>query len=407
LVPPAAREARGAPGAARRVVFPGAAAAPGLVPALVPPAAAVAAVAAAAVAPAAVAPVAAGPVDDEQLWRGLFDTNNTRFTIQGVYNPRPFQDLWSSHEQHAHKENAHNILKAYHIFDGPVQSFRSICMSVYPIYPPNRMECLTAFLASACRWNARFTHGYLMCWIFVALTSLKQHTVRRSALSYEESRVQQNSDWQTLCRNFLNKSVSFLIHSILHGPTFTPATSRRVKDYNKVHEPHYMFMVLPILKMARGFFPEEFDLEVVLNAEPKKFVKQYRGRIGGGGVYSLPFVKAALEDGDTPFDNAMIQGGYYSYYRVLALASHAFDLRNCSVTTIPHNPNRFYCGGQEIRQITLGIGISITPPWSQQPFSYYAQRLYEFANGAYQAPAGARVEIQQEDMDMDEHEHPN
>jgi hypothetical protein len=150
-----------------------------------------------------------------------------------------------------------------------------------------------------------------------------------------------------------------------------PTNTSKVHTLLSADNPLYHFIVVPIMKMARGFFPSAFSYGEIVNADLNDFVANQKGRATKSGLYSNKFLRGVpAGPDDVAPDGTFLGGLFYWHFRVLNLTNKTFDLEGPNPIVIP-----VFCVTEE-EESGVSVGYQIKPAWMQPRKRLIAEPIY-------------------------------
>jgi hypothetical protein len=220
---------------------------------------------------------------------------------------------------------------------------------------------------------------------------LKDQHETRDAFNVWDARLTTASGWTTIKNNFCNEFVAFMLGSMLQGPYYSPKNALSVADQDN-KGPLYYFVIIPVLKMAKGLFPGEFSYEFVLHTKVPLFVRNQKQRFGPYGVYSSQHLDTFItvnpaEVTDLPF----LLGGFYDHLRALTLVNTCFNLDAKNGFNIKEDD--FNCTDEETASVAKGYVMG--PPWilsknRTEPLRFEANAWYPDAKKMESKKSGTK-----------------
>ena len=329
-------------------------------------------------------------------WQDMFDSDHTRFDIASAQGLAAYVDLAEASVVYADNftevEQSNEKKLAYQLLGAPadvVVDPQAIADSIFPASDPGKpvlSMMLFRFLITSPGWDVSLTYGQLLLTAYVIFHDLWKHHERRNPYMLIDGRMIANSKWGKVRLGFVNPFVAFIIHSFLQGPHYTPSAWVGVSEQDSVNSPVYCHFVIPILKMAKGFFPNDFNLQSVLQADLYNFPKTLKQKITQFGIYTTEYLHETLGDGITkPKKFQFLKGGFYPHFRACTLVSRAFD---------PTSPATRDGGGIDVKKFYIANadsedtednatkGLGICPSWVKPDRRFEAQLTYTPASQA-------------------------
>jgi hypothetical protein len=216
-----------------------------------------------------------------------------------------------------------------------------------------------SFLLTPWQFNCGLRYGDLLLHAYVAFSTLRTEHHKRDALALTKAKHcgEKSKAWVKLRIRWTRKFIAFMIYSIFRGPYWLPGNATAIVNLISADNPVYHFVVVPILKMAKGFFPNSFAHGSILSADLVDFVNNQK-RMAGKGLYSNKFLKRIDDGPDAPrHDGVFLTYLFYWHYRTLNNVNQTFDTSNGDPVVIPE----FKVTPEEARGANMGFQIA--PIW--------------------------------------------
>jgi hypothetical protein len=218
-------------------------------------------------------------------------------------------------------------------------------------------------LNTTASWNPDVTYGQMVKHSFVLFVYLKENSKMRENQAKKDKRHGfKASRWNVTMKNFVNNFVVLLLHCILKGPHYSDDDCQAVPDLYRRNNPLYQFVVVPILKMAKDFFPTEFDwTNKILKVTLAQFVKNSRDKLAKHGAYSVEFMQRQLTNGGAR-GTSFLQGMFLPHYRMLYTVSDQFGQDTCLFVDTEHDQWSLNCDANDRAVTRRGDPLVIYEP---------------------------------------------
>jgi hypothetical protein len=327
-------------------------------------------------------------------WKEIFDTNRTRLVYAGLgqnfqYTTEmdaqtAFSNTWTTEQEKSTKKVDHEflntatqapaanfIISAEAKRDGIKSLFPCRAGGITPVVVYHKQVYLSRYLMSSPTWNKNTCYGKLLATAFFILDYLAMECAKRD--HYDEGGDERHDvecRWSTVRPHFVNSFVSFLIHSCLQGPNWSPRKAKTINQQDVPGVPHYICFVLPILKMAKLLFPRDFSFVRARQADLLNFVRNQKRRLKDKGVYSCHHLEIVKNGGGVTCATRVgqrsdtLKGVFYGHYRCLLLVSKTFDPKGTNLGKHAPRISSYNCSVSEIVTLMEIKGFHGVPSWS-------------------------------------------
>jgi hypothetical protein len=191
-------------------------------------------------------------------------------------------------------------------------------------------EFATKFYMTPVPWDASLKMGDLLVYAFVMLNSLRDGLDERLKFVVPKTKKYgKDTRFGVTYSHIVETLAPLLSSAMVHGPGNVHVCDFAFKSYNKKRErnPDFLFLVLPIFKMVKAFFPGKTkEWYTALSRTGKTVIKAQKEKIVDHGVYSMGLLEQFSIPGGTarvPHDT-LLKGMLFEYALLLAFVNPVF-----------------------------------------------------------------------------------
>jgi hypothetical protein len=134
--------------------------------------------------------------------------------------------------------------------------------------------------------------------------------------------------WTNQVFHFVNGLAATLCQVLAYGPNSTSEKEPLTTVMGQFDSPVFCLLCIPVLKMVKKFFPNDFDMTKVLSKMVHQLVKNIKERGMKHGVYGLKHLERRIREGNAEKNNfKFLLGVYYPFYRLIVISNKALPLK--------------------------------------------------------------------------------
>jgi hypothetical protein len=186
---------------------------------------------------------------------------------------------------------------------------------------------VTRLLLTRCVWSNTITYRALLINFYVQLHSAFKAIKLWSLVVESNDEVRKVGKWVNQVSHFVNGFAATLCQVLTYGPN-NSEKEPLATVMGQFDSPLFTVLCVPVLKMAKKFFPNDFDVTKVMKKTVHQLVKNIKERGMKFGVYGLKHLDCKVWEGNADKNNfKFLLGVYCPFYRLTVINNKAVAMK--------------------------------------------------------------------------------